>query len=56
MTMTEAAMSEPVGWNVYYGDGQSLRFDHFEPNEPELARQAAGLADEVERRAADGEL
>ena len=47
-------MSEPVGWNVYYGNGDSMRFDHFEPNEPELARQAARLADDVERHLAEG--
>jgi hypothetical protein len=49
-------VSEPIGWNVYYGNGESLRFDHFEPNEPALAVAAEAFAGEVERRAADGEL
>lgn len=49
-------MSEPIGWNVYYGTGDSLRFDHFEPNEPALSAVAESFADEVERRAADGGL
>lgn len=50
-------MSEPIGWNVYYGsNGQDWRFDHFEPNEPALSAVAESFADEVERRAADGGL
>lgn len=41
-------MSEPIGWNVYFGDGESLAFDHFEPNEPVLAGEAARFAEAVE--------
>lgn len=47
-------MSEPVGWNVYYGNGETFHFDHFEPNEPELARAAVKLADDVEHDLAEG--
>lgn len=42
-------MSEPIGWNVYYGsNGHEPRFDHFEPNEPALAREAQRFAGQVE--------
>lgn len=42
-------MTEPIGWNVYYGsNGQDVRFDHFEPNEPVLAREAERFAGQVE--------
>jgi hypothetical protein len=41
-------VSEPIGWNVYYGNGETMRFDHFEPNEEALAPVASAFADEVE--------
>jgi hypothetical protein len=44
---------EPIGWNVYRSSiADQPVFDHFEPNEPELARVAATLADDAERYAA----
>lgn len=42
-------MSEPIGWNVYYGTGgQHWRFAEFLPNEPVLAREAERFAGQVE--------
>jgi len=46
-------MSEPIGWNVYYGStGDDWTFREFVPNEPELAAAASDFADWVEDYAA----
>ena len=46
--MEGGPVSEPIGWNVYYGSGETVRFDHFEPNEEVLGPLASAFADEVE--------
>lgn len=44
-------MSEPIGWNVYYGS----RFGEFIPNEEALGPVAAAFVDEVEAFIVTGE-
>lgn len=46
-------MTEPIGWNVYHGNGDDWHFQEFIPNEPELAAEAGKMAGEVERYVAE---
>lgn len=41
-------VSEPVGWNVYYGSGGGWQFREFIPNELVLFAAAEQLAGQVE--------
>ena len=50
------AAGEPVGWNVYHGNGGDWTFREFVPNEHALAAEAGKMAAEVERHLEDGVL
>jgi hypothetical protein len=41
-------VSEPVGWNVYYGSGGGWHLREFIPNEPVLSAAAEQFTGQVE--------